>query len=100
MTFRLILGTVAIAVALSGSAYAASTKMTPKPAPKMTSAQVCTSLEAQYDAILPKHMKAKFLAAAKAHETKGIADCKAKKYVAAKWQLRRAVLDLGVKPNA
>jgi hypothetical protein len=97
MTFRLILGSVALAVALSGSALAATTS---KPAPKMTGAEICTTLEKQYDAALPTHQTAKYLKAAKSREAKGIAACTAKKYVTGRLQLRRALIDLGVKPTA
>lgn len=93
MTMRSVAGSAALLIAFSTAAFAAT-------APKMTGAEVCTSLEAQFSSAMPDHMKARHLKIAKSLEAQGTKLCVASRYRLGEAKLRLALHDIGVKPKA
>ncbi len=75
-------------------------KTTPVPvtpaAPKLTAAQRCASLEAQFNAALPLHLSARKVGSAKKLAEEGVEQCAKKKYSLGSRRLVAALADLGV----
>jgi hypothetical protein len=98
MTFRTLIGASAIVLACSTLAFAATSSKPMKPH-TVASAAGCTSLESQFNAVYPNHLKARYAAMAKIRADRGTKLCTAKHFASGEWQLVRALKDIGVKPT-
>ena len=97
MLFRIVLSASAIALLSANLALAATNATaTDKPATTTAAAARCTSLEGQFTAAYPSHMKAPFATAAKWWADRGTRLCGEQHFALGERNLIRALKDIGV----
>lgn len=95
MRFRTILAATAVALVSANVAGAASNE-TETAKPQAAAAARCTSLESQFSAAYPSHLKATFATAAKWWADRGTKLCDEQHFALGERDLIHALKDIGV----
>ena len=98
MNIRTLAGAAALTIAFSTAAFAAT--MAHPMAHKIAIAARCVSLEQQFSAAVPHHMKAHWLKTAEKLDARGTKLCAEGRPIGGELALRKALHDIGVAAKA